>query len=66
MSDEDAQTVANNFEALITSYSDALANATLTEDFHDYTDSVIELIDNGCADSPVPVCSPEPRLRLAV
>ena len=55
MTDGDAQTVANNFEALIANYSDALANKTLTVNFHDYTDSVIELIDSGCPNGPVPV-----------
>lgn len=58
MTDADAQTVANNFEALIANYSDALANATLTENFHDYTDSVIELIDSGCPNGPVPLGVP--------
>jgi hypothetical protein len=55
MSATDAQGVANNFQALIATYSDALAEKTLTENFHDYTDSVIELIDNGCPNGPVPV-----------
>lgn len=53
MSDDDAQTVATNFKNLIADYSDSLANASLTEDFVDYSDSVIELIDNGCPSSPV-------------
>ena len=47
MSDSDAQQVATNFKNLIVDYSDALANATLTVDFEDYSDSVIELIDSG-------------------
>jgi len=58
MTDGDAQTVANNFEALIANYSDALANKTLTVNFHDYTDSVIELIDSGCPNGPVPLGVP--------
>lgn len=57
MTDGDAQTVANNFESLIANYSDALANKTLTTNFHDYTDSVIELINSGCPNGPVPVSS---------
>ena len=55
MSDSDAQTVATNFGLLLTNYSDAFANETLTVDFTDYTDSVIELIDGGCTNSPVAV-----------
>lgn len=46
--------VAANFKGLIATYSDELANATLTEDFHDYSDSVIELINSGCT-TPVAV-----------
>ncbi|KJY00710.1 hypothetical protein TI39_contig315g00038 [Zymoseptoria brevis] len=53
MTDEQAQQVANNFKELIAAYSDELANAVLTEDFVDYSDSVIELINNGCSNSPV-------------
>lgn len=48
MSDAAATTVANNFQTLIAAYSDELANATLTEDFVDYSDSVGELINGGC------------------
>jgi hypothetical protein len=58
MTASDAQTVADNFDALIANYSDALARKTLTENFHDYTDSVIELIDNGCPNGPLPVSLP--------
>ncbi|CAK1355190.1 hypothetical protein CB0940_01055 [Cercospora beticola] len=53
LSDQEAQGVADNFRNLIADYSDALANASLTEDFVDYSDSVIELINNGCPNSPV-------------
>jgi hypothetical protein len=48
MSDSDASKVANNFRTLIASYSDAFANETLTVDFVDYSDSVIELINGAC------------------
>jgi hypothetical protein len=55
MTDEDAQQVANNFKELIAAYSDDLANAVLTEDFVDFSDSVNELINNGCPNGPAPV-----------
>jgi hypothetical protein len=58
MSSSDAQGVADNFQALIANYSDQLAEKVLTENFHDYTDSVIELIDNGCPNGPVQVRYP--------
>jgi hypothetical protein len=48
MSDSDATKVANNFKTLIDNYSDKLANASLTTDFVDYSDSVGELINGGC------------------
>jgi beta-mannanase len=50
MSDSEAKKVANNFKTLIDEYSDKLANATLTEDFIDYSDSVGELINGGCTE----------------
>lgn len=56
LSDTEAQGVATNFKNLIADYSDTLANASLTVDFVDYSDSVIELINNGCPNSPVAVC----------
>jgi hypothetical protein len=59
MSDSAATTVANNFKTLIASYSDSFANQTLTTDFQDYSDSVIELINSGCA-GPVAVCKVDP------
>ena len=52
MTYDQATTVANNFKTLIAAYSDDLANAVLTENFVDYSDSVITLIDSGCT-SPV-------------
>ncbi|USW47324.1 hypothetical protein Slin15195_G006430 [Septoria linicola] len=53
LSDKEAQAVATNFKNLIANYSNELANASLTTDFVDYSDSVIELINNGCSNSPV-------------
>jgi hypothetical protein len=59
MSDSDASTVANNFKTLIASYSDAFADQTLTVDFVDYSDSVIELINGACTvDQNIPVRVP--------
>lgn len=59
MSDSDAKTVANNFKTLIASYSDAFADQTLTVDFVDYSDSVIELINGACTtDQNIPVRVP--------
>lgn len=55
MSDSDAQTVANNFQQSIANYSDAAAEADFTSNFHDYSDSVNELINNGCPSGPAPV-----------
>jgi hypothetical protein len=55
MSDAQATTVANNFGSLLSDYSTAFANQTLTTDFTDYSDSVIELINNGCS-GPDAVC----------
>lgn len=55
MSGDEAQGVATNFKNLIAAYSDTLANSVLTVDFVDYSDSVIELINNGCPNSPVAV-----------
>lgn len=48
MSDADAQQVATNFKELIANYSDELADASMTTDFTDYSDSVNELINSGC------------------
>lgn len=48
MNDKAAQQVATNFKNLIAEYSDELADAVLTTDFTDYSDSVNELINSGC------------------
>ncbi|EME82323.1 uncharacterized protein MYCFIDRAFT_211595 [Pseudocercospora fijiensis CIRAD86] len=55
--DAGAQKVADNFRTLITSYSNASAEAYLTQDFTDYSDSVNELINNGCPNGPQPLGS---------
>lgn len=65
MSDSDASKVANNFRTLIASYSDAFANETLTVDFVDYSDSVIELINGACTTNqniPVSDTLADPRI----
>ncbi|CZT22425.1 uncharacterized protein RCC_08295 [Ramularia collo-cygni] len=48
MDDNEAQQVATNFKNLIVEYSEELANSSLTVEFKDYSDSVIELINSGC------------------
>ncbi|WPH00722.1 Hypothetical protein R9X50_00355200 [Acrodontium crateriforme] len=47
-----AQHVANNFKGTIDAYTTTLANKIFTSDFHDYSDSVIELINGGCPSGP--------------
>ena len=64
LSDNEAQTVAENFKESIAAYTDALADAAFTTDFTDYSDSVIELIDNGCPNSPVVVSHAHPLPSL--
>ncbi|KAK0347340.1 hypothetical protein LTR02_013837 [Friedmanniomyces endolithicus] len=54
MSADEANQVALNFNHLISAYSEELANASLTVGFEDYSDSVISLIDAGCA-GPLPL-----------
>ena len=56
MTFDQATKVANNFKDLIVNYSNTSAEAYLTVDFHDYSDSVNELINNGCPNGPAPVC----------
>ncbi|TKA73889.1 hypothetical protein B0A55_03786 [Friedmanniomyces simplex] len=52
MNDAQANIVANNFRDLIAAYTNSLANAVLTPNVQDYSDSVIELIDGGCPSGP--------------
>ncbi|KAM0723803.1 hypothetical protein Q7P37_000793 [Cladosporium fusiforme] len=57
LSDNAAQKVADNFKALIATYSDSLADQVLTVDFTDYSDSVNELINGGCDTGLAPLGS---------
>ena len=53
MSKADATKVADNFKALINQpFSTSLAKSALTRNYHDYSDSVNELINNGCPNGP--------------
>lgn len=58
-----ANKVANNFKALISAYTDEAAQEVLCTDVHDYSDSVITLIDSGCP-SGAPAGSPLPFVPL--
>ena len=50
MTSSDAARVAGNFKALINeTFNKTLAVTALTKDFTDYSDSVNELINSGCA-----------------
>lgn len=55
--DTAAQRVASNFKKLINSYSNSSAAQFMTTDFHDYSDSVNELINSGCPNGPQPLGS---------
>ena len=58
LSASQAQTVADNFRATIAEpFSVSNVRAQFTKNFHDYSDSVIELIDAGCPNGPVPLGS---------
>jgi len=52
MDDTQANQVAENFRDLIAAYTNATAEAVLSTDIHDYSDSVITLIDAGCPSGP--------------
>ncbi|CAK4030984.1 Hypothetical predicted protein [Lecanosticta acicola] len=52
LTDSAASRVANNFAALIRSYTPELAEQALCTDFTDYSDSVAELINSGCPNGP--------------
>lgn len=58
MTDDEATHVAENFGNLISAYTNASAERVLCTSFTDYSDSVIELINNGCANGPVPLGAP--------
>ncbi|KAL1610848.1 hypothetical protein SLS60_002519 [Paraconiothyrium brasiliense] len=55
LTEDAANRVANNFRSTITDYSNATAARVLSENFHDYSDSVNELINNGCPNGPQPL-----------
>lgn len=63
MRDEQATTVANNFKTLISAYTNETANAVMTTNVVDYSDSVITLMDSACPASP-PVDSKLPFTAL--
>lgn len=53
---DEAEQVANNFKDLINKkFSTTLAEASITPSFHDYSDSVNELINAGCTNGPKPL-----------
>ncbi len=56
MTSSDATRVAGNFRALIAeTFNTTLARTALTADYTDYSDSVNELINNGCPNGPAAV-----------
>ena len=56
MTNADASQVATAFADLIRlPFNTTLAKAFMTPDFHDYSDSVNELINSGCPSGPAPV-----------
>lgn len=63
-----AQQIATNYGTLIASYTDALANAALSPNFVDYSESVNTLINScpqGSAAQPLPLLSPSFTNRSA-
>lgn len=52
LSDAEAKNQANHFAELVRSYSNSSADAYLTPDFVDYSDSVIQLMNGGCPNNP--------------
>lgn len=62
MTKSDAARVAGNFKALINEeFNTTLAKTAMTADFTDYSDSVNELINNGCPNGPAVVSTNEIR-----
>ena len=57
LSDSDADVIGNNFAQLISNYSKAFATEVLADDYTDYTDSVITLMDNA-GTAPLTVSAP--------
>ena len=58
MTDAEANQVAENFKTLISAYTNASAERFLCTSFTDYSDSVIELINNGCYNKVIPLGTP--------
>jgi hypothetical protein len=66
MTKSDASRVAGNFRALIhETFNTTLAQTALTKDFTDYSDSVNELINNGCPNGPATVSINSRRINIA-
>jgi hypothetical protein len=58
LSDSDALTVATNFQTTIDqTFSVSFVKETFAKDFQDFSDSVNELINNGCPNGPAPLGS---------
>lgn len=54
LSREDAQQAADNFQSLSSEYFDSMADVSTTSDFTYFSDSLVGLINAGCAE-PMPV-----------
>jgi len=66
MTGADASRVAGNFQALIhDTFNKTLAKTAMTADFTDYSDSVNELINNGCPNGPAALGTPTFTSRKA-
>jgi len=66
MTKKDASRVAGNFRALIhDTFNTTLAKTAMTTDFTDYSDSVNELINNGCPNGPATLGTPTFTSRKA-
>lgn len=66
MSDADALQVAMNWQDLLTNYSDALANASLTEDITEESSATNYLLSSSCSNgiTPVGASNSPPRLTM--
>ncbi|KAF2439321.1 hypothetical protein P171DRAFT_421809 [Karstenula rhodostoma CBS 690.94] len=58
LTEDTANRVANNFRSTISDYSNATAARVFSEKLLDYSDSVNELMNNGCPNGPKPLGSP--------
>lgn len=57
LTETSATRVANNFKSTIAAYTNDLADRVLSKNFKDYSDSVNELINQGCPKGPQPLGS---------